>query len=202
VLASFAQLLADDYARNGFATYMPDYLNGDPITEEIYENSREAWFGRHSAEQTRPTLDAFIKGLQDNGITNFGASGYCFGGRYVFDLAFDHVIKVSVTAHPSLLIVPADLEKYASTCTAPLLINSCEVDQQFPIASQALADKILGNGAFKPGYHRNYYDGCSHGFAVRGDLTDQKIRAAKEGAFKSSVDWFREHLTRQITSSL
>ena len=56
---------------------MPDYFNGDPITEEVYENSRMAWLGNHGAEQTRPTLDAFIKGLQDRGITNFVASGYC-----------------------------------------------------------------------------------------------------------------------------
>lgn len=30
--------------------------------------------------------------------------------RYVFDLAFENIIKVSVVSHPSLLEKPADLE--------------------------------------------------------------------------------------------
>lgn len=31
-------------------------------------------------------------------------------GRYVFDLAFDHVIDVAIVSHPSLLKSPQDLE--------------------------------------------------------------------------------------------
>lgn len=89
--------------------------------------------------------------------------------RYTFDLAFDGVIKASVVTHPSLLEV-SDLEKYASVAKAPLLINSCEVDQMFPPEKQAKADEILGGGKFAPGYERLYWDGCTHGFAVRGDL--------------------------------
>ena len=53
---------------------------------------------------------------------------------------------------------------------APLLINSCEVDSQFPPAAAEKADEILGDGKFIPGYKRTYWDGCTHGFAVRGDL--------------------------------
>jgi len=148
----------------------------------------------HGKEKTRPPLDNVFKGLQERGITTFGASGYCLGGRYVFDLAFEHIIKVSVTAHPSRLQIPADLEKYATTCTAPLLINSCEVDKQFPIEAQAKADEILGDGKFQPGYLRTNADGCVHGFAVRGDLSNPKVTAGKELAFKASVEWFQKHL--------
>ena len=50
----------------------------------------------------------------------------------------------------------------------PLLINSCEVDNQFPPELQAKTDEILKN--FAPGYERTYWDGCVHGFAVRGDI--------------------------------
>ncbi len=62
------------------------------------------------------------------------------------------------------------LQKYAEFSQAPLLINSCEVDQMFPISAQEEADKILGGGKFAPGYERTYWPGCVHGFAVRGDL--------------------------------
>lgn len=62
------------------------------------------------------------------------------------------------------------VQKYRDTSKAPILINSCEVDRQFPPEKQKVADDILGGGQFAPGYERTYWDGCTHGFAVRGDL--------------------------------
>jgi len=206
------QLLADDFARNGFATYIPDYLNGDPITDEMHAKAKTSpeewmkvemeWLSRHPDEVARPPLDTFIGGLRERGITVLGATGYCLGGRYVFDLAFDHIIKASVIAHPSRLEVPADFEKYASVCKAPLLIHSCEMDMRFPIDAQAKADEILGNGRYKPGYHRTYSEGCRHGFAVRGSLKDPKVRAGKARALQASVEWFRKYLSQIQVSKL
>lgn len=62
------------------------------------------------------------------------------------------------------------MQEYAEKAKAPLLINSCETDSQFPLEAQAKADEILGGGKFVPGYERTYWDGCTHGFAVRGDM--------------------------------
>ncbi|KAF5383661.1 hypothetical protein D9615_003789 [Tricholomella constricta] len=193
-----AQLLADDFARNGFRTVIPDYLNGDPIPPDALNPGNNydigKWFVNHGADKTRPNLDKVVAALKEEGVVAFGATGYCFGGRYIFDLAIDNVIQVAATSHPSLLQVPADLEKYLANSQAPLLINSCTIDQQFPPDSQAKADDILGNGKFAPGYRREYFDGCTHGFAVRGDLSDPKVKAGKEGAFKSSVEWLLKYL--------
>ncbi|KAJ7065401.1 dienelactone hydrolase endo-1,3,1,4-beta-D-glucanase [Mycena amicta] len=190
-----SQLLADDFAANGFKTVLPDYLNGDPIPADAMGPGKEfdfmAWFKTHGSADTRPTLDKVIAALKSEGVTSFAAVGYCFGGRYVFDLAFDNIISVGATAHPSLLQIPADLEKYKSTAKAPLLINSCTVDTQFPLEAQAKADEIFGD--FAPGYKREYFEGCTHGFAVRGDLSDPKVKAGKEGAFKATVEWFIKH---------
>ncbi|KAH7924311.1 alpha/beta-hydrolase [Leucogyrophana mollusca] len=192
------KLLVDDFARNGFKVVAPDYLHGDAIPEDAMNPGKNfdlmAWFPGHTTEKTRPILDTVIAALKEHGVTTFGATGYCFGGRYVFDLAFENIIKVSVVAHPSLLKTPDDLEKYAATSKAPLLINSCTVDQQFPLESQAVADKILGDGKFAPGYVREYFEGCTHGFAVRGDLNDPATKAGKEGAFSKTVEFFLKHL--------
>jgi len=90
------------------------------------------WFPNHTQEKTRPTLDKVVEALKAEGVTSFAATGYCFGGafcslmtrsrdhinldligdlgRYVFDLAFDNIIKVAAVSHPSLLKVPEDLE--------------------------------------------------------------------------------------------
>jgi hypothetical protein len=43
----------------------------------------------------------------------------------------------------------------------------------FPPEAQAKADEIFAG--FAPGYKREYFDGCTHGFAVRGDLSDPKV---------------------------
>lgn len=57
--------------------------------------------------------------------------------------------------------------------------------------AQAQTDEIFKG--FAPGYKRNFYDGCEHGFAVRGDLSNPKIKAGKEGAFDETVKWFQEY---------
>ena len=51
-----------------------------------------------------------------------------------------------------------------------MLINSCETDAMFPKEAQEKTDAILGGGRFAPGYARTYWEGCTHGFAVRGDM--------------------------------
>lgn len=198
-----AQLLADAFANNGFKVVAPDYFGGDCCSVDLISrdspsfNMREyiaQWLTKHGADNVRPLLDPVIAALKADGVTRFGTTGYCFGGRYVFDLAFEDVTHVSVTAHPSLLKVPDDLEKYFATAKAPLLINTCTIDGQFPIESQAKADEILGGGKFAPGYAREYFEGCTHGFAVRGDINDPKVKAGKEGAFEKSVTFFKKHL--------
>ncbi|THH28854.1 hypothetical protein EUX98_g5337 [Antrodiella citrinella] len=191
-----ARLLADDFALNGFQVYVPDLFDNDPVPEDALETGNfdlGAWFGKHGPVIARPILDKVIAALKESGITSIATTGYCYGGRLGFDLAFEGITAVTVVAHPSLLQAPADLEKYAQT-KVPLLINSCTVDTQFPISSQEKADEILGNGKFAPGYKREYWDGCTHGFAVRGDLSDPKVKAGKEGAFKASVEFLIKHL--------
>ncbi|TRM64789.1 dienelactone hydrolase [Schizophyllum amplum] len=192
-----SQLVADDFANNGFKVVMPDYLNGDPVPADGLSPTNNfdlmAWFGNHTNEQTRAPLDKVIAGLKEQGVTTFGATGYCLGGRYVFDLAFDNVIKAGVVAHPSLLEMPADGEKYAKT-SVPLLVESCETDPQFQAEKQASLDEILGGGKFAPGYKRVYWEGCTHGFAVRGDQSNPKVKEGKEGAFKDTVEWMQKYL--------
>ncbi|KAJ6542006.1 chlorocatechol-degradation protein [Mycena vulgaris] len=189
------RLLADDFARNGFKTIVIDLFSGDPISvSPPADFDREKWSASHGPAQTRPLIDSVITALKEEGVTTFAGAGFCFGARYVFDLAFENILHVSVVSHPSRLVVPDDLEKYATVSKAPLLINSCEVDKPFPLEAQAQADAILGDGKFAPGYKREYFEGCSHGFAVRGDMSDPKVKAGKEGAFKASVEWLAKYL--------
>ncbi|OSX64120.1 hypothetical protein POSPLADRAFT_1138035 [Postia placenta MAD-698-R-SB12] len=191
------KLLADDFARNGFKVVVPDILAADPISDADLNSGKidfAAWFSKHPDESWKNPVDAVVAALKEQGVTRFGTTGYCFGAPPAFYLALKNESHATVVAHPSRLKVPEDLEKYKAESKAPLLINSCEVDTQFPKESQAVADEILGEGKFAPGYVRNYYDGCTHGFAVRGDLSNPKVKAGKEGAFTSTVEFFLKHL--------
>ncbi|KAG6328602.1 hypothetical protein ID866_10486 [Astraeus odoratus] len=192
------QLLVDEFAQNGFKTIAIDYLNGDPVPYGALDSpdfNYPAWLARHGSEQTRPNIDKVMAALKEDGVTDFAVTGYCFGGRYSFDLAFDNLIKVTVVAHPSLLNIPDDLEKYKDVATAPLLLNCGMLDDQFTVEDQAAADQIIGGGKqFTPNYCRKSFKGCGHGFALRGNTSDPKVRAGKEGAFKDTVEFFRKYL--------
>lgn len=60
--------------------------------------------------------------------------------------------------------------------TNPVLINSCEFDDYFPLEKQKEADVLLGEGRYTPGYERTYWEGCTHGFATRGDVVREYRR--------------------------
>jgi len=189
-------LLVDDFARNGFQVYAPDLFEGDPVPGSFLNKDGtqfdlQTWFPSHSAQHTGKRVRAVLEALKEQGITRFAAVGYCYGARLVWDLSYDKLIHVSACAHPSLLN-PEDLDKYAKECDQPLLINSCETDGQFPKEKQERADKVFAD--FKPGYSRPYFPGVEHGFAVRGDLSKPEVKAAKEGAFKNTVEWFIKYL--------
>ncbi|OSX64121.1 hypothetical protein POSPLADRAFT_1045241 [Postia placenta MAD-698-R-SB12] len=191
------KLLADDIARNGFKVVMPDIFNGDPIGEMDLNNAsfnREAWFARHPEETWKTAVDPVVAALKEQGVTRFGTTGYCFGAPPAWYLACKNESHVTVVSHPSRLKIPDDLEKYKTESKAPLLINSCEVDRAFPLEAQASADEVLGGGKFGPGYERTYWEGCTHGFAVRGDLSNPKVKEGKEGSFKATVEFFLKYL--------
>ncbi|KAH9857255.1 alpha/beta-hydrolase [Lenzites betulinus] len=175
------RLLADDFAKNGFKVVMPDLFGGDPIPKDALNPGQTfdfmEWLGRHSPADIVVLIRGVLAALKADGVTKVAAIGFCFGARPAFDLAFGNELDVVAVSHPSLLQIPADLEKYLAQSKAPLLINSCETDPQFPKDAQAKADEILGGGKFAPGYVRTYWDGCTHGFAVRGDIVSRYYAA-------------------------
>jgi len=192
-----SQLLADSFAGHGFAVYMPDYLNGDPVPTGFMNDSSfdiNKWFVNHGADVTLKPLNACIEGLKAQGITTFGATGYCFGGKYAVILAQNNTLKAATMAHPSLLEVPGDFEKLLASSSTPIQICAAELDYMFNTAQQDQVDQMLGGGKYKPGFEQIRFEGCAHAFAVRGDLNDPKVKAGKEGAFEAAVKFLHKYL--------
>ncbi|KAF9457820.1 dienelactone hydrolase endo-1,3,1,4-beta-D-glucanase [Collybia nuda] len=188
-----SKLMADDFAANGFDTFIPDYLNGDPVPVDDPTFNMTAWLPNHTEAQTMPTLLAAIDGLKKEGFKEFLSTGYCFGGLYSTRLSQQNIVKVGTMAHPSLLTVPDDFETLLANSHVPIQMNSAELDTAFSPAVQAIADGILGDGKYRPGYDRPFFTGVGHGFAVRANLSNPIEKEAKEGAFFAAVKWLRAH---------
>lgn len=66
-----------------YSTYAPDIFAGDPAPLTAFDPAHAGkfnigeWFGKHGKEVTRGIVDSFIKGIQEKGITVYGATGYC-----------------------------------------------------------------------------------------------------------------------------
>ncbi|GAA5884750.1 hypothetical protein JCM3774_005804 [Rhodotorula dairenensis] len=187
------QLLADSFAANGIAVYMPDYLHGDAIAAEDLNSGKvdlPAWIGKHGKDVTRPAIDKVIAHLKGQGVQKFAAIGYCFGARYVTDLVVDSAASVGVVAHPSLLEVPKDIEDLNKSSGYFLWLNAGD-DYMFNKEKQDQAREIIkGNDKHK----MVDYEGVGHGFAIRGDPKDEHVRKSADDAFEQSVNFIKAHL--------
>ncbi|EZG86501.1 dienelactone hydrolase family protein [Gregarina niphandrodes] len=191
------KLLADSYAGNGFLTWVPDLFEGDAVRVTDMNQpgfSFEAW---KTAHEPGPVLEKFVKPViaaykaaHPEGVV--ACLGFCYGGRLAVDLALERSTVATSIAHPSLLQLPEDMYKLASVYSdRAVQIHSCEHDPMFPPSAFDECD-----AAFQPlgtRYQRTYSPGCSHGFAVRGDLSIPHVKAAKETVFNSTVQFLKTH---------
>jgi len=194
-------LIADQFAANGYPTYIPDILNGDPIplnrpegfdlsfwlTGKPYPANPSGSPG-HLPNVTEPVVKKLLAWLRgEGGYKKIGIVGYCFGAKYVIRALGDGGADVGYVAHPSFV----EAEE-VEAIKGPLSISAAETDQIFPAEKRHETEKILIQT--KQAYQINLYSGVAHGFAVRADLSEKQARYAKEQAFYQAVAWFDEWL--------
>ncbi|KAI9762561.1 MAG: hypothetical protein M4579_000364 [Chaenotheca gracillima] len=186
-----AQLIADQFAANGYFCLIPDLFNGDPVPlNKPGDFDIFKWLeAGHKPENVEPIITAVIKALRNEmGVKRIGGVGYCFGGKYVItNLRPGSGIDVGYTAHPSF--VESDELR---ALKGPLSIAAAETDQIFPAPKRHETEEILEELKFP--YQMTLYSGVQHGFAVRGDMSIQQVRFAKETAFLQALQWFDEYL--------
>ncbi|BGP11678.1 hypothetical protein JCM10049v2_007598 [Rhodotorula toruloides] len=165
------QLLADSFADNGIAVYMPDYLNGDAISAADLGSGKVQlmeWLGKHGQDVTRPPLDKVINHLKEQGVQKFAAIGYCFGAR---------------TLPTSRCSTSRDVHF--------LWLNAGE-DSMMHNQERQKETKQITSGNDK---HKHVdFPGAGHGFAIRGSPDDPKQRADADKAFEESVNFIKAHL--------
>jgi len=192
-----AQLIADQFAANGYFVVMPDLFENDPIPLNRPESFNiMEWLQKggpegkgHGPGQVDPIVTEIIKEMRDNlGVKKIGAVGYCFGAKYVARfLAKGKGLDVGCMAHPSF--VEADEVK---AMTGPLSIAAAETDAIFPAEKRRETEDLLKDMSIP--YQITLYSDVEHGFAVRADMSKPQCKFAKEAAFLQHVQWFDEYV--------
>lgn len=193
-----SQLLADQFAANGYYTLLVDLFNGDAIAlNRPADFDFMGWLTKgtggnnpHTYKEVDPIVSASIKHLQDAGFTKIGSVGYCFGAKYVTRFMSGvggKGIDVGYVAHPSF-VEEAELE----AISGPLSIAAAETDAIFSQEKRHKSEQILVTG--KKTYQINLFSGVVHGFSVRCDLSKKQEKFAKEQAFLQAVAWFDNYL--------
>ncbi|KAF2436188.1 alpha/beta-hydrolase [Tothia fuscella] len=186
-----AQLIADQFAANGYLTFIPDIFRGDAIPlNRPGDFDFKTWSSDKGVDKVDPIIEAVIKEMRTKyGIKKLGGVGYCFGGKSVIRFLRPGVIDVGYVAHPSF--VAADEVK---ALKGPLSIAAAQTDAIFPTEKRRETEEILMT--LDTPWQINLYSHVEHGFAVRADLTKPRIKWAKEQAFLQAVAWFDEDLKK------
>ncbi|KAI7557383.1 hypothetical protein KC343_g16469 [Hortaea werneckii] len=195
-----AQLIADQFAANGYFVVMPDLFEGDPVPLNPPEGfDLMAWLGKggpegkgHGTGQVDPIVETVIKEMKGSmGVKKIGSVGYCFGAKYVARFgAKGKGIDVGCMAHPSFV----DAEELKAM-VAPLSIAAAETDAIYPAEKRRESEDILKDMDLP--YQMTLYSDVVHGFAVRAELSNKRAKFAKEAAFLQHVQWFDEFVKGQ-----
>ncbi|KAL1958081.1 hypothetical protein VTO42DRAFT_5121 [Malbranchea cinnamomea] len=185
-----AQLIADQFAANGYWVVVPDLFHGDALQlNRPPDFDFAAWLAVHSSERIDPVVKTAIEYMKQNGCEKIGGVGYCFGAKYIvrFMREGQNKIDVGYLAHPSFVE-----NEELSAIKGPLSISAAETDTIFPTPKRHEAEEVLAKTGQQ--YQISLYSGVEHGFAVRGDVSKPDIKFAKEQAFLQAVHWFNNLL--------
>ncbi|GEQ66866.1 hypothetical protein JCM33374_g529 [Metschnikowia sp. JCM 33374] len=177
-------LAADELAKGGYKVYIPDILKGDPMVGPMADFP--SWLQNHSNEITRPIVDGFLKALrEDVGASSFvGLIGYCFGAKFaVQQLAEEGLATVAAIAHPSFV----SIEEIAAI-KKPIVISAAEIDPIFTTELRHETEAKLAE--IKARYQITLFSGVEHGYSIKGDITNPRVRYAKEKTLADQLQWF------------
>ncbi|KAH8812655.1 dienelactone hydrolase family protein [Xylogone sp. PMI_703] len=186
-----SQLLADDFAANGYLTVVPDLFDGDQLNFGDFEAGKinvPEWLSRHGNDVVDPIVNNTIEHLRQTlGIKRIAGAGYCLGGKYVVRFLNDGKLDTGYSGHPSFV---SDDELAA--IKKPLSVSAAEVDDIFTTDLRHKSESILAETT-QP-WQIDLFSQVSHGFAIRADLNLAQNKFAKEQAFLQALVWYNHTL--------
>lgn len=176
-------LIADTIAKNGYKVLIPDILKGDPVKPN---GDLQAWKKNHTLEITEPIVNGFLDKVKSELKPNFlGAIGYCFGAKYVIrNLTQSRPLDAGAIAHPSFVTIDE-----VKAIKKPLIISAAETDPIFTTdLRRQTEDELAKLDSVR--YELTLFSNTSHGFAVKGDISDPLVKYAKEKALNDQLYFF------------
>ncbi|KAK9368867.1 dienelactone hydrolase [Lipomyces kononenkoae] len=180
------KLIADNFAKQGFLAVIPNLFYDDHIPFPRPDGfDLPGWVQRHQPQHTEPIIEKTFEFIKKEfpAVEKLFSVGYCYGGKYVVRLLDEGKLDAGYVAHPSFVS-----EDELRAIKAPLSIAAAEIDVVFPEEKRHQSESILKE--IKATYNIVLYASVSHGFAVRGDLSDEVVTWTQEAAFWQAVQWF------------
>ena len=219
------RLICDEYAKAGFYTYLPDFLQGDSLHHSLLQNvepplkvretlsvvekaknaaivsaSLGPWLISHREAVSKLLIDGFINTLRTiPGTNKIGAIGFCWGGRYAvlqahgqsMDKSGSSIggVDAAFAAHPTFLAIPGDIDPVRKPLSIALGGKDSLVDEKTRGGIQDVMENKMG----VPHEIRVYEDQV-HGFALRGDWSNENDKKAMDEATQQGIDWLGKYL--------
>ncbi|KAL8847259.1 MAG: hypothetical protein Q9221_007683 [Calogaya cf. arnoldii] len=188
------RLLADHFAREvGATVYLPDFFDGEVITEEMLFDPEklkdfdiQGFIQRNNKETRGTSIHDFARNLKtEMGFKKVGAVGYCWGGWAAFQLGGkdENLIDALSTAHPTFLT-----KEEINNVAVPVQILAPETDPRFTPELKEHANKVIPTLGVE--YDYQYFPGLAHGFACRADEGNEVEKRGLERAKNAVSGWF------------
>jgi len=139
------------------------------------------WLIKHPEAVVMPRIQKFLSYIRSQPEhKKVAAVGSCWGARYAILLTHpeaDPYVDCAVGHHPSFVNIPGEIEKIAK----PVAIEVGDADTIFVQKDIEITKEIFKN---KKDCEIEVYEDQVHGFTIRGDLSVDKDKKAKEKAVK------------------
>jgi dienelactone hydrolase len=99
------QLIADQFAANGYFVVIPDMFHGDTVSLNPQPGfDFMKWMGNHPTSEGDEVTQAVIKELKEKyGAKKIGTVGYCWGAKYCVRFLKKGQTDAAFVAHPSFV---------------------------------------------------------------------------------------------------
>ncbi|KAJ4318830.1 hypothetical protein N0V84_006643 [Fusarium piperis] len=173
-LASHNLLLADMFAKRGWATLIPDYFEGDAAPIALLQRDRSkpleqhfdmgAWLDRHPHESVERHVKTLYEDVRSQDQQPIAVVGYCFGGKHALRASSWPGIRVALAFHPSF-VQRDDVGSEAPGLGCRTFAGLAENDEMVPKTLGA----DLGRWATEESREitQRVFPGVGHGFAAR-----------------------------------
>lgn len=187
--------IVDHFAAQGYDAVLPDFYKNQevepwPATEKDISKPLDGeefstWFGKITTKEFWEKFNAEVAEAiaflrkKNKTCTRFGIIGFCWGGLAAEVAAKGGKLDAAVSVHGC-----AHTAESFKEVTGSMLYITVPEDPFFSKASQ---EEITAAGG-----KVQIVEGMSHGFAVRGDFSDGKVKAAADKVCADAEGLFRD----------